>query len=374
MQPHTWTELQPAVLDRNIRALRDALTPGAEIVFVVKSDAYGHGMANVARQAWASGIRTFAVAHLEEGLELRAVTPDAQILVLGPIDPARAADALAERLTATLVSESHATALADAVGRIGGVLPCHVKIDTGMGRLGFDWESAADAVARIAGRRELSLDGIYSHFASGGSPDRAVACEQAKRFQAVVEACESRGIRIPLRHMSNSGAVQRDPGLDLNAVRTGILLYGYSLARQFPGASIERSIDVQPILQWKTRVVQVKSVGPGIPVSYDGTGVTEKSTRVATVSVGYADGYPRALSNRGHMVIRGRHRPVLGRVTMNFVMVDVGEGTDVREGDTAVLLGDDGGVSVWADDLATWCGTIPYEILTGIRVKERRVV
>jgi alanine racemase len=373
--PQTWTELDTGALEANIRALRTVLAPSVGIVFVVKSDAYGHGVADVAPAAARAGIRHFAVASLDEALELRLLAPGAEILTLGPLEPEDVAAALAAEIVPTLVDGRTAEAVADAVRAAGdGPLACHVKVDTGMGRLGLSWDSAPDTIARLAGRPELKLTGLYTHLASGGTPDRTAAREQARRFRAVLDACRVRGVTFPMRHISNSGAIQREPDWDFDAVRSGLMLYGYGLARQYPEPAPARPIAVQPVLQWKARVVQVKDVPAGFPVSYEGTGVTDRPTRLATVSVGYADGYPRALSNRGAVLLHGRRCPLMGRVTMNFIVVDTGPSGAARAGDAAVLLGVEGGEAIWADELAARCGTIPHEILTGIRVRARRVM
>jgi alanine racemase len=372
--PQTWTELDTGALEANIRALRAVLAPSVDVIFVVKSDAYGHGVADVVPASVRAGIRRFAVAHLDEALAVRGLAPDAAILILGPLEPEDVPEALAADIVPTLVDARGADAVADAARAAGGVLPCHVKIDTGMGRLGLPWETAPETIARLARRPELRLAGAYTHLASGDAPDRSATREQARRFDAVTDACRARGVTFPLRHMANSGAIERDADADLDAVRPGLLLYGYGLARARADTAPARPVDVQPVLHWKARVIQVKDVPAGFAVSYAGSGVVKRPTRLATISVGYADGYPRALGNRGAVLLHGRRCPVVGWVTMNMLVVDTGPDGAVQAGDTAVLLGAEGGEAIWADTLAAWCGTIPYEIVTGIRVRARRVM
>jgi len=360
---NTWVELDLDVLGANIDALQGALGPETEVIFVVKSNAYGHGMVPVARCAWEHGVQWYAVSHLAEALDLRRLLPDATILVVGVLDAEEAASAVEADVVPILVDKTHVLSLAAA--RKTGPLRCHAKIDTGMGRLGFAWETAAEQICRLAVDPAFRLEGLCTHFASSTSPDRQFTDTQTERFDRVAAACRDAGLPRLFMHVSNSGGVLLDPARDMDGVRPGILLYGYA-------SRAEKSrVSTRPFLQWKTRVLQVKKVPAGFPVSYDSTFVAERETRIATIDAGYADGYFRLLSNRGEVIIGGRRRPVAGRVTMNLVTVDVGTEGDVKAGDEVVLLGEQGEASVWADELADWADTIPYEILTGIRTDRR---
>jgi alanine racemase len=377
---NTWIELDLEALADNIRNVRAALTRAAEIIFVVKSDAYGHGLAPVARQAWQCGLRWFAVAHIGEALRLRELLPEARILVMGVLAPEEIPAALAARLLPVVVSAEHGLALAAAAAAQGQALACHAKVDTGMGRLGFAWETAADALAALARRGGLALQGICTHLASADEPETDFAETQAERFRQVVLGCAERGLPPLFKHLANSGGVLRDVAWDLDGVRLGILLYGYGprLARagSAPGEARRargRAVATRPLLHWKTRVVQVKTVPARFPVSYGSTHVTERETILATVNAGYADGYRRALGNRGAILIGGRRCPVVGRVTMNLTVADAGPDAAVRVGDEATLLGTQGGEAVWAEELAALCGTISYEVLTSIRTDVRRI-
>lgn len=369
---NTWIELDPEVLGRNIDSLRAALGPDVEPIFVVKSDAYGHGMVPVARCAGEHGVRWYAVSHLAEALDLRTLVPDATVLIVGAIGPDEVPSAVEAGVVCVLVSEEHAASLARA--KAPGPLRCHAKIDTGMGRLGFPWENAAGPICSLAVNPAFALEGLCTHFASSDAPDRAFTDAQAERFASVVAACRDRGLPSLFLHASNSGGILRDAAWDMDGVRPGILLYGYAAgAREGTPDAEECRVRTRPFLQWKTRVLQVKRVPAGFPVSYDSTFVTDRETCIATIDAGYADGYSRRLSNRGAVVIGGRRRQIAGRVTMNLVTVDAGPEDNVRPGDEVVLIGEQDGSSVWADDLAGWCDTIPYEILTSIRT-DRRVV
>lgn len=396
-----WIELDLEILCENLRCMKNALSPGTEIIFVVKSNAYGHGMVPVARRAWESGVKWFAVAHLNEALDLRENLSSANILVLGVLDAENVGIAIEKNITPILVSEKHALALSAEAEARNAVLGCHVKIDTGMGRLGFLWNKAAESLQRVIKAGGLSIQGMCTHFASAaGTPDN-FADVQWKRFSEVINACEKTGIDVPFKHVSNSAAFLAHPEWDMNGVRPGILLYGYggnakcgmrpglaegALAaagriadcggeKQEGRRKIERrEIEARPFLQWKTKVIQVKKVPKGFRVGYYSTYITKSQTHIATIDVGYADGYSRLLSNNGHVLIGGRRVPVVGRVTMNLVTVDLGKDTKAKAGDDVVLIGQQGAESIWADELARLCRTIPHEILTSIRTDERCLI
>ena len=362
---HSWTELDLDALGRNLDGVLAAMRAPTEMILVVKSDAYGHGMLPVARAAAGRGVRRLASVHVEEAVRLRAALPEADILMMGVLSPEEVPIALERRIVPVIVDEEHGEALAAAAGRRR--LVCHAKIDTGMSRLGIPWRDAAAVLARLSRRANLSFAGLCSHFASADEPDRQCDVRaQAERFQAVVEACRREGIEVPFRHISNSGGIQNVPACDFDAVRCGILAYGYPPA----GARVATS----PCLQWKTRIVQVKRVAAGAEVGYGATYRAPADTLLATLDVGYADGYCRRIGNRGVVLVGGRRVPVAGRVSMNLVTADLGPGGTARAGDEAVLLGRQGGVEVWAGEMASWCDTIPYEVLTSIRPTARYTI
>jgi alanine racemase len=386
---NTWIEIDLEILGENVRSLKQTLTPGAEIIFVLKSNAYGHGMIPVAHRAWECGVEWFAVAHVEEAVALREALPDVEIVVVGAIDPADAATAIEHNLIPLIVDEKHASALASAASKAKSRLRCHAKIDTGMGRLGFSWKEAGKILPALARKKSLNICGICSHFSCVGTasrPGREFARIQADRFHKVVSACEKAGMKGLFKHISNSGGILCDAVWNMDGVRPGILLYGYAgkrsvISGQEPGtrklksqiSNLKSAIFPCPFLSWKTRILQIKKVPAGFPVSYDSTHVTRRATNIATIDVGYADGYHRALSNKGIVLAGGKRCPVVGRVTMNLVMIDLGAAPWVRERDEVVLIGSQGKESVWADELGTLAGTISYEILTSIRTNERRI-
>lgn len=366
---NTWIELDLHRLSSNIDNLRSVLPESCQIIFVVKANAYGHGMEQVAGCAWRAGVRWFAVAHISEALELRAILPEAKILIVGAIEPGLAQVCVENSLVPVIVSLEHAHEIADELSGHGAPLECHIKIDTGMGRMGIDWQEAVSALEEIGGMKELAPKGICTHFASSDGESREYFDTQCRRFAQVTYKARVQGIDVGFRHASNSGGVIMEPDMDLDGVRPGIMLYGYGKTE-----GSDRTVNVQPVLQWKANVVQVKRVHAGFPVSYDSTYICPDETLIATIDAGYSDGYPRALSNKGFIIAGGRRVPVAGRVTMNLMTVDLGMDSRVRAGDEVVLIGAEGEESIWADEVAQRIGTISYEILTGIRAGAVKVV
>ncbi len=365
----SWVEVDLEALAENIRGLQQALGEGTEIIFVVKANAYGHGAMPLVQRAWRVGVRWFSVAYVQEAEEVRAALPDADILILGASEPDDVPALLAHRLTPVVISEVHGRALGDAAHVLGRTLPVHVKIDTGMGRLGLDWETAADAYRELLAHPGLDIRGVCSHFATVEPDEPDAAEEQIRRFDAFEEARRQIDPRPVMRHISSSRATLYFGRWDLDAVRPGIMLYGY-------GAQDDSMrTHTRPVLQWKSYVMQVRKVPADFAVGYYSTYRTTEATTLATLCVGYADGFLRTLSNRGFVLIRGRRCKVVGRVTMNWLTVDVGSDSEVEAGDEAVLIGRQGDEEIWAGELARLCRTIPYEILTNINASiERRYV
>ncbi len=356
-----WLDINTAVLRDNIQALQTAVSPATQIIFVVKSDAYGHGLVPMARVAWQAGVRWFGVAHIHEALALRAALPQADILIMGVIPADTAATAAQERFTPMVVNVAHGRALSAAARAEGHHLSAHLKIDTGMGRLGVGWEEAVETFRDLADEPGLAITGLASHFSTVEPAQPDTAMRQVDRFRQVCRTIESLHGKPLMKHISSSRAISFYADWDFDAIRPGICLYGYGAtdpAMRFRTA---------PFLEWKCRVMQVKAVPAGYPVGYYGTHVTPAPTRMAILSAGYADGYHRALSNRGHVLIRGRRCRVIGRVSMNWISVDVGLDEPAEPGDEAVLIGRQGHAEIWAGELAKLCRTIPYEILVGIK-------
>jgi alanine racemase len=348
------------ILADNIHGLRRELRPETEIMFVVKSDAYGHGLRPVVRRAAAEGVRWFAVAFFHEALLARTAAPDADILVLGPLDATDVPQAIAQRITPTVVDADHARRLGEAAQKTGATLPFHVKIDTGMGRLGLVEGADPRELEQILTQTGLRATGICSHLAAVDLKRPWLQEKQQQRFVQAVTAAERIVGRRLMRHLCSSRAIQYYPDWDYDAVRPGILLYGYGCTDP------KMRVRTRPFLQWSGSVMQVKSMPEGSPIGYYGSYHTTRCTRIGIVGGGYADGYLRAMSNRGEVLVNGERKPVVGRISMNWISVDLGPDSVCQPGDDVLFLGENGSEAIWADTLARRAGTIAYEILTAI--------
>lgn len=360
-------------LQQNFAQVRGAVGPKTGVLAAVKGDAYGHGAVAVARALEVAGADWFGVALVEEGRTLRQAGVTRPILCLGGVGPAGAEAAIEHRLTPMISDLGEAERLDAAASRRREPYGVHLKIDTGMGRLGVPlphWERFLD---RIANLRWLRVDGIASHLAVSecppGSDGRVFTEEQGRRFLDAVGQARRRGLRPALIHIANSGAIIEHPKLHFDLVRPGLLLYGYSPAgRSCP-------LDIKPVMRVSTRVLVVRDLPKGVGLSYGGTWVTPRPTRIATLPVGYADGYPRALSGKAEVLVHGHRVPVRGRVCMDLTMIDVTDvPVPVAAGDEVVLMGEDGDHEINAIDLAEWADTIPYEILAGFSERVPRVL
>jgi alanine racemase len=356
----SWVDVDVGRLRANAAAIQASLG-GTDLIAVVKSDAYGHGLGPVAAALAAGGVERFAVAYAGEGEIVRAAAPGAkQILVLGVARAEEVPTLLEKRITPMVVSSEQALELSDAAQAAGGRLAVHLKLDTGMGRLGFVCPGEVESAARVVELPGLDVRGACTHF-SMVEPDKpAAAAGQAEKFNAAVETLEAAAGRRLFRHMSSSRAALLMPECDCDAVRVGIALYGYG------AAEADKRFRTHPVLSWKSRIMQVKRVPAGFPVGYYQSYRTPAETELAVVACGYTDGYQRHLGNAGEVLVGGVRRPVVGRVSMNWIAVDLGPGSGAKAGDEVVLIGRQGGEQVWADELAHHCATIAYEILTGI--------
>ena len=349
----------------NIFALRRALRPDCEPIFVVKSDAYGHGLKPMAKRAAQAGIRWFAVAYLHEALPLRQVCPEADILILGPIEADDVEEVVAGNLTPVIVSRRHGEALSARADECGVPINCHLKIDSGMGRFGLRGGNLPTDIRALIDLPGLNVTGICSHFATVEDRQPELASGQVSVFMQAVDLAESTTGGRLMRHISSSRAVQFHEEWDLDAIRPGILLYGY-------GSTSDMRVQTHPILEWKARLMQVKEVPEDFSVGYYAAYRTLTETKIGTLSVGYADGFLRSLSNRGWVLAGGERAQVVGRISMNWVTVDLGRGSDAREGDEVVLIGRQGDDAIWADEVGRWAGTIAYETLCAIHASVPR--
>ena len=361
----TWVEVDLDALAANVRELV-RVAGGSQVMAVVKADAYGHGAVPVARTAVEAGARWLAVACLEEGLKLRQGGLKVPILVLGYLPPEEARAAVEADISCCVFGDETARALAQAAVRCGRRARVHVKVDTGMGRLGVRPEDAVGFVRWLKGIPALEVEGIFTHLATADEEDLSFARAQLDAFASVLAALEREQVHVPYRHAANSAALLRLPAARYNLVRPGLAMYGV-----YPAPGLETVARLRPVLAWKTRVAQVKVMRPGETVGYGRTWRAVGNEVVITLPVGYADGYRRALSGRAEVLVRGRRARVAGRVSMDQLTVALPAGAEVTPGEEVVLLGRQGEEEISATELARAADTIPYEILVGIG---RRVV
>lgn len=366
--PPTLATIDLSALTHNLGVVRRFLAPGCDVLAVVKADAYGHGAVAVTKSLMAQGIGRFGVATIQEGVLLREGGVTGQILILGAVLPAQFEDLLHHRLTPAIHEPEIAQALAARLGAGGAPYPVHLKIDTGMGRLGVSPEQVLPLLQAEPFRGPLRLEGLMTHLADADNVDPAYTNSQIERFQTVQAQAAAAGHRIPLTHAANSAAMVAYPSARFSLVRPGLMLYGYLSA---PPRSAP--VLLSPVMTLSSTVVQVRTLETGQSVSYNRAFIAARKSRIAVLPIGYADGYSRALSNRGEVLLHGKRCPVVGRVCMDMTLVDVTALAAVAPGDEAVLIGRQGGETILATDLAAGLGTIPYEILCGIGPRVPRV-
>ncbi len=357
----TWIEIDVNRLAGNIRRFREFLPGHVQIMAVVKADGYGHGALPVSEVALSEGASMLGVASLEEGAHLRQNRIAAPILILGYTDPRKNRLLLELDLLPTIFHWESAYSLSQQALGMGKRMPVHVKLDTGMGRLGLrNIRNAIGFLESVYNLPGITLKGVYTHFATADDhEDESFALEQLQRFEEILKACRDKGLDIKVKHAANTAAALKYPRSHLDMVRIGIGLYGC-----YPGNGVERSfVKLLPVMSFKSRIVFLKKVPAGTPISYGRSFITRGDTRIATVPLGYGDGYSRMFSNRGAMLVRGKKVPVAGRVCMDLTMLDVGKVPQVHKGDEVVVFGEQGGESILVDDLAEQLGTIHYEVL-----------
>ena len=366
-----WAEVDLSALRENLGWLRDQVGPGVKILTVVKADAYGHGLKQIAALLMQSGTDIFGVANLAEARSIRSVGKGWPILMLGACLPDEVDAAVRDEIRPTISTRGEAERFSAAAVRLHKQVWPHLKIDTGMGRLGAEPESALELVRQIRRLDGLSLEGIYTHYSSA-EEDVEYSRSQADRFSGLLSELRTAGIEIPLIHANNSGALLFEPRTVFNLVRPGLLVYGVVPPCQRPVQSQLRS-RVRPALAFKSRVSLVKEVAPGRGLSYGHTYITPHRLRLATVTAGYGDGYLRAASNRGQVLVCGQRCPILGRITMDQMLVDVSTVEKVDAGDEVVLLGTQQGATITANEVAHWMNTIPWEVFTNITYRVPRL-
>jgi alanine racemase len=370
-------QIDLGAIAHNVRELRRIIRPGAQLLVAVKANAYGHGAVETARAALGNGATRLGVARIEEGLDLRQAGIQAPILIFGYTHPDHAGLLLAHDLTPTVFSLDNARQLSAAAMSAGKRLAVHIKVDTGMGRLGLLQDAlrvghtgrAASEIAAIAALENIFLEGVFTHFGASDEADKSYTHVQFSRFRELLDQLESMGMRNFLRHAANSGAIIDMPETHLDMVRAGISVYGL-----YPSQQVDQTrIDLRPALALKSSIIHLKQVPAGTKISYGGTYTTPRATTVATIAAGYGDGYSRQLSNRGSALVRGQRAPVIGRVCMDLTMIDVGTIAGASVGDEVVLIGRQGEAQLTADAVAAAADTINYEVVTAISARVARV-
>lgn len=367
----THLEVDLNTLANNYRKIAAHVAP-ARVMPILKANAYGHGLVAVAQMLERAGAPYVGVAYLEEGLRLRQAGVQLPVLVLGGIIGEQIPRFIEHGLTLTASSVDKLAAIEACAERLGKSARVHLKIDTGMERIGVHWYSAEPLLEAAARAKHVVVEGVFTHFANADEKDLTHARLQLERFQEVLRFYERRSLPTPLRHAANSGAILQLPESWFDFVRPGILFYGSS-----PALDLPLTLPVEQALRWLTRVVYFKVVKPGSPVSYGSTWAPSENTRVITLPVGYGDGYLRSMSSSAEVIVHGARRKVVGRICMDQVMVDIGW-SSAYNGDEVVLLGAARDASTDApririEELARWAGTIPHEVLTNINTRVPRV-
>jgi alanine racemase len=364
----TVAEINVGALRHNLREVRALVGAGVSILAVVKANGYGHGAVVSARAFVAEGAGRLGVATLDEGAELRAAGLRVPILLLGGVSPGQADDVLEHDLTPAVWDADLGRVLAARATARHRTIRVHLKIDTGMSRLGVPSEDAARVGAELAALAGLEVEGVFTHFACAEDVTGAPVAEQMHRFAAALDALGRVGVRPVLRHLANSAAVLTLPAAHAVMVRPGIMLYGVP-----PDPALGQRAPLDPAMRFRSAVLQCKPVPSGTAVSYGQTFRTTRPSVLATLPVGYADGYPRALSNRASVLVGGQRAPVVGRVCMDLTVVDVTDIGGVSPGDEVVLWGRQGRGEVTCSEVAGWADTIPYELMTRVGTRVPRV-
>lgn len=368
LHARTWAEIDLGLLARNLAFVRSVTEPGTDIMLVVKADAYGHGAVPVSWHLLPHGVAALGVGDSTEALELRDAGITAPIVVLGAVVAGELDDVVRGNIQVTVHSGDRIRALRRHLGRSGPKVRVHLKVDTGMGRLGCRPERVLGIAREIRRSRRIQLEGVSTHLASPEEEGEKQTELQLRRFKRVLAALDKEGLLPRWRHVhASTGVMRRLPG-SFNLVRPGIAIYGSDPS----GAS---AAGLQPALSWRTQIVFLKDHRKGARIGYGGTWTAKRKTRVATLPVGYNDGYRFAFSNRAEVLVRGHRCPVIGRVSMDYTCLDVTDLPGAQVGDVVTLLGTDNGQEIRVGELAGLADTIPYEILCGIgrRVKRRYV-
>ncbi|MGB3294194.1 MAG: alanine racemase [Phormidesmis sp.] len=381
-----WVEINRSAIAHNVSAIKALLAPHTDLMAVVKADAYGHGAVTVAQTALRSGASWLGVATVPEGIELRQAGIEAPILVMGAVnDPAEVRAIAYWQLQPTIVNPKQALVFSETLaayaaeraerGRQAMVVeqaslsvPVHLKLDTGMSRLGFSWQRPVELARLVQQLAHLETVSVYSHLATADDPDPTVMQQQHERFERATSALDRAGLLPPRRHLANTAATLSSPALHHDMVRVGLATYGL-----YPAPHLRSAVDLQPVLEVKARITHLKTIPAGAGVSYSHQFIAPQTMKIAVLGIGYADGIPRILSNRLEGVLQGQRVQQVGAITMDQMMVDVSAVAAVQEGDVVTLLGQAGGHVLSADHWAEMANTISWEILCGFKHRLPRI-
>ncbi|MCK4967054.1 alanine racemase [bacterium] len=353
-------EIDISALLFNFGEIKKKVSP-VKVMAVLKSNAYGHGLEVVSRELEKNGADYFGVFNLKEGLTIRKAGVKTPVLMFLPLFGDNIITAVENDLEMAVVSVDSAKGISENAGKTGKKAKVHIKIDTGMTRLGVDWEDAADTIREITGLPYIEITGIYTHYATSDTWDKEYAGIQLERFKQVVTELESNNINIPLKHTANSGATLDMEDAYFDMVRPGIILYGY-----YPSGDVSRSIELKPVMTLKSKVVQMRYIKKGTTVGYTRSFTADDDTVIAVVPIGYAHGYRRTLSNNMDVLIGGRRYPIAGNVSMEYIMVNIGNDNEIQTGDEVVIFGKQGSQVIDLWEICDKCDTIPNELVTQV--------
>lgn len=371
MDKRTWAEIDIDALAYNMKNIRRITKPDAEIMAVVKANAYGHGAVECAKVLLSNGADRLGVATLDEAIEMRKCFRDVPIIILGSSCEDDAEDIVRYGITASVYTDDIALALSREANKQGTTAKIHIKIDTGMSRIGYvasdvDNSEVVNEILRISKLENIETEGIFSHFATSDEDDETYTRLQFKRFMALCDDLENAGLKIPIKHICNSAAIMMYPEYHLDMVRPGIILYG-----MYPSDEVDRKkLDLRYVMSLKSTITYVKEIASGTGVSYGKEYIADGTAKIATVPVGYADGYSRLLAGKAKISVNGKLFPIAGRICMDQCMIDVTSVNNIDRGDEALIFGE-GNVTV--DDIANWLGTINYEITCMINRRVPRI-
>ena len=370
----TRAEIDLTAFRHNLQNLRKYLDPQTRIMAVVKADAYGHGAVPCARIAIESGAANYLGAGvIEEGIELRENGLNAPILILGSIFPDEAEDLVRHNLATILCTQPLAQALSKEAEKQDKTVSVHIKVDTGMNRLGISPENLPALLDQVRNLKNLKIEAVSTHFSSADDEDLSVTQAQLEKFQTALTILQKEGVHTPIVHCANTSALFKFPESHFNMVRPGLILYGV-----LPSPSLRPVIDqgenpFQPVMQWKSQIILLKPIAKNQPVSYSGSFTTQRDSLIATLPIGYADGLHRMLSNKMDVLIRGRRAPQVGNICMDMILIDVTDIPDVQAGDEVVIFGRQGDEMISVEELAVKGKTIPYEILCSVSKRVPRI-